>query len=39
MGEAKRNTKLTLKQLYRNNRIYKTKNTIEHTNATAKNIF
>ena len=39
MDKAKRNTKLTFKQLYRNKRISKTRYIVERTNATTKNIF
>ena len=39
MDKAKRNTKLTFKQLYRNKRISKTRYIIKRTNATTKNIF
>ncbi len=39
MDKAKRKTKLTFKQLYRNKRISKTRYIVERTNATTKNIF
>ena len=39
MDKAKRNTKLTYKQIKRNKRISKTRYIVERTNAVTKNIF